>query len=305
MPEANSLEHNYQQRIDFIVFHIHFTTDHRTCYHFNDKTNVKVACKMSDSSIIEDMERYRRNNIELAIALNDLKSELNMVQMQMLEQKHELQNVYTENAILKANLAQKDTQLNTWRAVIVDLVTTNTKKYTEMMQKIGLVPAANGTANGTANSTMTTEKESTSNAATFREQSNNRINLQRCQRLKNDYSPTRLPDLTEESIQSNTSKCGTPSPEKKFNHITSRRRASVPPMTPASPLRAIQECSIGPSDETKAKRSSARMKKMEKICDENAPTNATTNGSSGGRSKRSAAPKNLSEPKLGTKLRRN
>ena len=38
-----------------------------------------------DSSIIEDLDRYRRNNVELAIALNDMKTELNLVQMQLLD----------------------------------------------------------------------------------------------------------------------------------------------------------------------------------------------------------------------------
>lgn len=256
---------------------------------------------MSDNSLIEDLERYRRNNIELAMALNDLKSELNLTQMQLLEQNRKLQQVYDENAMLKKNIAQKDNQLSTWRASIMDLVTTNTKKYTEMMQKIGLVPAAYGMSN----TTVKTEKNSTTNLVSTQEK-NMRIHLHRPQRQ--DYSPNRLADLTEESIltQSNDSKSLLSSPEVKSNNVTSRRRASVPPMTPASPLRMIQERQerLVTNGETKPKKSTSKVRKMEKIVDENTEQPNETNGN-GRKSQRKAAPKSLAEPKLTTKLRRN
>lgn len=253
---------------------------------------------MGDNSLIEDLERYRRNNVELAVALNDMKTELSIIQMQMLERNRELQKVYDENASLKQNIAQKDSQLCTWRALIVDLVTTNTKKYTEIMQKIGLVPGTNGLANKMNNNQSTT-------TVTSSEQSNVRTNLQRRQRIEDNDSPTRLPDLTEESIHSqhNDSKSLTSSPEMKPNHVTSRRR-SMPSMMdePILPLRMIQERLVG-SGQSKGKKSTAKIQKMEKIVDENAHTNVI-NGN-GRKSQRKAAPKSLAEPKLGTKLRRN
>lgn len=251
---------------------------------------------MSDNSLIEDLERYRRNNVELAVALNDLKTELNIMQVQLLEKNRKLQQVYDENATLKQSMAQKDSQLSTWRSLIVDLVTTNTRKYTELMQKVGLVPAAKGTSNTTIKvDTITTPKVKST------EQSNTRTNLQRRQRQDDDDSPTRLPDLTEESISSqlNGSRSLTTSPELNPKHVTSRRRVSVPPMTPASPLREIQHRMDG---QTKAKKSSAKVQKLEKIIDENTHTKeVNTNG----RKSRKAAPKSLAEPKLSTKMRRN
>lgn len=253
-----------------------------------------------DSSIFEDLERYRRNNVELAIALNDLKAELNVVQMQLLEKNRELQNVYDENAALKKNVDQKDAEMSKMRASIVELVTTNTNKYREMMAKIGLVPNANGSTKPAEQTTVASEKRQIAST----EQSNGRVNIHRRQRR--DGSDDRLADLTEESINSqlNDSKSVPTSPEPNAgNHVTSRRRMSMPPMTPPAPLRVIQDRvnqeRLIANGETKPKKSTAKVQKLEKIVDENAAP--ATNG----RSKRSAAPKNLSEPKLGTKLRRN
>lgn len=250
-----------------------------------------------DSSIFEDLERYRRNNVELAVALNNLKSEFNLVQMQLLAKNRELQKVYDENAALKLDIDRKDSQISTWRSLIVDLVTTNTNKYKEMMQKIGLVPSANGTTKPAEHSTVKTE---TTKISAPIENSNGRINIHR--RERQDESPDRLANLTEESIHShlNDSRSLPTSPEAVLkSHVTSRRRVSVPPMTPDLPLRVIQERLIG-NGETKGKRSTSKTPQMENIIDENTPATATN-----GRSKRSAAPKNLSEPKLRTKLRRN
>lgn len=246
----------------------------------------------SDNSILEDLERYRRNNVDLAVALNDLKTELNLMQTQILGQNRELQKVYDENATLRQNLAQKDSQINSWRALIVDLVTTNTKKYSEMMQKIGLVPATNGTTKQIANSTVKTETKVSTTVSPIEDVG---VNIQR--RKRQEDIPPELDDLTEESINSNfnESKSLSASPEQR---VTARRRMSVPPMTPPSPLRVVQERLITNADK-KGQKSSVKCQKMEKIIDENTPVAIS------GRSKRSAAPKNLSEPKLGTKLRRN
>lgn len=256
---------------------------------------------MCDNSLLEDLERYRRNNVELAVALNDLKTEFNIVQMQLLEKNRNLQQVYDENATLKQSIAQKDSQLSAWRALIIDLVTTNTRKYTELMQKVGLVPAENGTS---STNVSTKTDPNTTTKVTPTEESNDRVTLHRRQRQNDDYSPTRLPDLTEESINSqlNGSRSLTTSPElHPNNHVTARRRVSVPPMTPASPLREIQQRLVE-SGKPKVKKPSAKVQKMERIDDENTHTNEIHGN--GRKSQRKAAPKSLAEPKLGTKLRR-
>lgn len=261
------------------------------------------------SGIEEDLERYRRNNVDLAVALNDLKSELNIVQMQLLDRNRELQQVFDENAALKNTLAQKDSQISTWRALIMDLVTSNAKKCTEVMQKMGLVPATNGATKPIENSVLKTENMVTTALATLATsttpptksaEQNGRADVLKRQR---DYevAPSGLADLTEESIHSqfNESKSSNASPEKNVSHVTSRRRASVPTSSPPKPLRESQKLLIA-SGETKGKKSSAKVHKLERIIDENSPVNGTN-----ARPSRKTAPKNLSEPKLSTKLRRN
>lgn len=248
---------------------------------------------MCDDSLEEDLERYRRNNTELAMALNDMKMELNILQEQLLDKNRELQNVYRDNALLKSNVAHKDNQINTWRSMILELVTTNTRKYTEVMQKIGLVPASSGAAKPFETSKITIETKVTATDAP------DRTNFQRKYRQNDDYAG-RLSNLTEESINSlfNESK-DAKTPEKRKTNVTTRRRASsFTPMSPNSPLRLIQERMIG-NGETIPVKSSVKVVKMESIVDENTesqPTNA--------RPSRKKAPKNLCEPKLSTKMRR-
>lgn len=265
---------------------------------------------MCDSSYEEDLERYRQNNVELAMALNDLKTDLNNIQLELLQRNRELQRAHTENATLKQQLTEKDNQLSVWRALIVNLVQTNTRKYSEVMEKIGLVPAA---ANNRPNQLpppppKTTEKTLPTTASASKPiEENGSINTaQRRQKDKDaaDFSPA-LSDLTEESMTSQlneSNKMETTPVKSVINHVVSRRRASVPPMTPPStpPLtsRQISERMVS-NGETNGKKPTAKVKKMDKIIDENTPMNSAT-----GRPSRKTAPKNLSEPKLGTKLRR-
>lgn len=252
------------------------------------------------SGIEEHLDRYRRNNVELAEALNELKIELNIVQTQLLDRNRELQKVYVENATLKSTLAQKESQISTWRAILMDLVTSNTRKYTEVMQKIGLVPAAKEPIQSNESPVLRTEN-TISTAATQPADQISRVNLLRRQK-ENDVSPSGLANLTEESIHSqfNESKNSMPSPEKSVSHVTSRRRISVPTSSPPKPLRESQK-SLNSNGETKGKKSGGKLPRLDKIIDENSPTESVVPG----RPSRKTAPKNLSEPKLGTKLRRN
>lgn len=273
---------------------------------------IKNDYKMSDDSIIEELERYRRNNFELAVALNELKSELRHEQNQLLNKHRELQDVYGENATLKQIVSQKDAQIAAWRSLIMDLVSTNTRKYTELMQHMGLVPKANGTTKPTepSNSMVQSEKTISTTATPV----NNSEEVSKVQRRPKPYEneeelAARLTDLTEESIhtQFSDSMSLELSPANDASHVTARRRTSAlittapqTPPTPSSPLRVIQERLIGNGETKKKKSRKAKTPKLEKIVDEN-----TQNKETSGRPARKTAPKNLSEPKLGTKLRRD
>lgn len=268
----------------------------------------KTDYKMADDSILEELERYRRNNFELAVALNELKSELRHEQNQLLNKHRELQDVHSENATLKQTISQKDAQIAAWQSLIKDLVISNTRNYTELMQKVGLMPTANGTTKPTEPSNSVVQSEKTiPTTATPVENSEEVSKLQRRPKpYENEEElAARLADLTEESIhtQFSDSMSLELSPAKDVSHVTARRRTSAlittAPPTPPSPLRVIQERLIG-NGETKKKKSRAKTPKLEKIADENAQIKGNA-----GRPARKTAPKNLSEPKLGTKLRRD
>lgn len=248
----------------------------------------------------ELLERYRSNNCDLALALNDLKIELDTINRKLLAKEGDLQTVYSENASLKKELAQRDTQINNWRAAFVDLVHTNTRKYTEVMQQIGLVPKAN--ANNKANtdtnqpSTNARAELSTTPLTTKHLDTDNRINALRRRRFSLDESPNyRLANLTEENSQINDSSSLTPNSPITKCHVTARRRVSVPPVSPVSspPKKSKDKKLIEKQTDSKP------MLKIPEIGDENTPQN--TNG----RPSRRTAPKNLAEPKLRSKLRRN
>lgn len=265
---------------------------------------------MCDSSYEEDLDRYRRNNVELAVALNEIKGDLNSLQMELLQRNGELQRAHTENAALKQELMQKNQQLQAWRLLIMDLVQTNTQKYSEFVKKLGLTPAASSVAINRPNEcpprpppmkiaenrmpptpSQPIEENRSANIAQRRPKAGN----------AHDAFTSQLSDLTEESISSqlNESKSLDTTPEKNINRVVSRRRASVPPATP--PLTVRQKSDRMSADEgINGKKTTAKVKKLDQIIDENTPINGSI-----GRPSRKTAPKNLSEPKLGTKLRRN
>lgn len=267
---------------------------------------------MCDSSYDDDlMERYRRNNVELAVALNGLKADLNIVQMELVQRNRELQQAHSENATLKQNIIQKDNQLSTWRLLIMDLVQSNTKKYSEVMTKIGLVTAStSANKSNEIQSVKTVEKtlQTTQTVtATKPIDQNSSANIVQRRQKENGYDfASELSNLTEESMTSqlNESKSLGGSPEENVNHhVVSRRRASVPPETPSTPPSALRQISerMVSNGETNGKKPTSKVKRMDQIIDENTPIN----GSATGRPTRKTAPRNLSEPKLSTKLRRN
>lgn len=102
----------------------------------------------------ELLQKYRKNNIELACALNEKKVAINQLtddalnlqanlqkandRRSMLES--ELEQRIRENEQLKIQLFNRDHKLATWRAMFMDLFKASTGKYMEIMQTIGLVP---------------------------------------------------------------------------------------------------------------------------------------------------------------------
>lgn len=263
---------------------------------------------MCDSSYDDTLERYRRNNVELAVALNELKVDMSIIQNELLQRNSELQQVYAENVTLKQELLKKDNQISTWRALIMDLVQTNTKKYSELVKNIGLVAAASTTNKPNVCHTSMKTTENTLPTTSMTVEQNDGTNIaQRRQKDNGNDNSQRLADLTEESIlsQLNESNSFNESPQKRISHVVSRRRASIasiPAATstpPSSPLRPLGERMVA-NGETKGKKPTAKVKKMSEIIDENTPINGAA-----GRPTRKTAPRNLSEPKLSTKLRRN
>lgn len=246
------------------------------------------------------LERYRSNNCELALALNDLKIELDTMNRKLLAKEGDFQAVRSENASLKNELSQRDTQINSWRSAFVDLVQTNTRKYTEVMQQIGLVPTANGinktNTSSSQPSTNARAEMSTTPLTTKYSATDNPVNALRRRKFSLDESPShRLANLTEENSQINDSPSQTPNSPITKSHITARRRVSVPPISPvSSPPKKSKDKPL------KEKRTDSKpMLKIPETGDENTPQN--TNG----RPSRRMAPKNLAEPKLRTKLRRH
>lgn len=263
---------------------------------------------MCDSSYEDELERYRRNNVELAVALNDLKADMNTIQLELVQRNREIQRAHAENAALKQELIQKDNQLVQWRKLIVDLVQTNTHKYAELMQKLGLATAASTAVNKPCE-TQPMKTLSTSISKPIEQNSSANLVQRRPKVNAADFSP-QLSDLTEESMSSqlNESRSLGGTPENNINHVVvSRRRASVPPMSPSTPPAALRQKSerMVSNGETNGKKPSAKVKRMDKIIDENTPINEQTNGGATSRPTRKTAPRNLSEPKLSTKLRRN
>lgn len=241
------------------------------------------------------LERYRSNNCELALALNDLKIELDTINRKLLAKEGDFQAVHSENINLKKELAQRDTQLNSWRTAFVDLVQTNTRKYTEVMQQIGLVPATNGIHKNQP-STNAREEMSTTPLTTKHLATDNRINALRRRRFSLDVSPNdRLANLTEENSQIIDSFSLTPNSPIPKCHVTARRRVSVPPVSPvSSPPKKSKDKKL-----KEKKAVSEPMLKIPEMGDENTPQNTNV------RPSRRTAPKNLAEPKLRSKLRRN
>lgn len=242
-----------------------------------------------EQSFDDDIETYKENNCKLAFALNDARKEVNKLQFEILLKNREVQEFHEQITLLKRELAERDNSINTWRTSFIEMMQQNTQNYTNLMRKVGLVPQK--VPANSSNIQNVDIKPILQPAIVLQPQQSSNIGQRHRQPLaKINHSPqNRLPDLTEESTIHNTSSLpdlsnlsdamdeienSTPKMAqiaRKFN----RRRASLPP--PPSPSEIARSLS---------------------------PAKASPKRSTRSRPSRRAAPKSLSEPKLGTKLRR-
>lgn len=264
----------------------------------------RTVCTMNESQS-DLLERYRSNNCDLALALNEMKSELFVANHQLLKKNRELQAAHEENVTLKRDLAQCQAKLAACSAMVFDMVQTNTKKYTDLMAVVGLLkqpppatsmpppqPSTSTTPRLPAPSTAPPLLDAKNAKSETRPPTDATSSVTR-RRRHSSGSPHRLANLTEESI-ANTSDALT-SPPKAAN-VTARRREQSPPRkrtvrsdTNTDP-RPIQCAASSSSNESLDSQDGDK---------ENVRANAS------GRPSRRTAPKNLAEPKLTTKMRRN
>lgn len=251
---------------------------------------------MSQKSISALLDEYRDNNCDLALALNDIKGELNLTSRRLLNKERELQKVHEENVHLKRDVAQYEAQINTWRTMFLDLVQANTKKYTEVMAKIGLAKMPQTSAAAAAATTSTDVGRPTATTTTTAQQQMPNQRIEAVRRRRHSLgSPRILPNLNEDSME-NTSDISLTPKSSMPEHITARRRAESPPR------KLLIRSEVKKMDEI-AEKASSRSSSNESLDSIDNKENSITNGS--GRASRRAAPKNLAEPKLTTKLRRN
>lgn len=102
----------------------------------------------------ELLQKYRKNNIEMACALNDQKMIINGMNEDVLRLQQALQNANkrrstlefelelrtNENKQLREQLFDRDHKLAVWRGIFIDLFRSTTGKFTEIMQAIGVLP---------------------------------------------------------------------------------------------------------------------------------------------------------------------
>ncbi|XP_055298196.1 uncharacterized protein LOC129566360 [Sitodiplosis mosellana] len=100
----------------------------------------------------ELLQKYRKNNIEMAVALNERKITINELTGDVLRLEDNLQHAHKiraklefesearrrENELLKMQLIDQNHKMVTWRAMIMDLFKSTTGKYMEILQAIGV-----------------------------------------------------------------------------------------------------------------------------------------------------------------------
>lgn len=99
------------------------------------------------------IERYKRNNVDLAISLNERRNELREANDCLLVKCRELQEKKDEIINLKQQLAERDAQLALWRTTMIEVFQTNTKQYARLMGMIGCNAAAAAPAATTSSAT--------------------------------------------------------------------------------------------------------------------------------------------------------
>lgn len=285
----------------------------------------------------EVIERYKKNNVDLATSLNERRTDLRLANEQLIFKSRELQLKCDEIAHLKQELEQKEKQMSTWRTAMIQVFQSNTQSYATLMTLIGcnlMGPSTNNVrmataaeATSTSTSTNNVQVETISNSPLGTEETNriqqniDRFNkdtrLQRVQTrrmsMQSPVSPNRLENLIEEptinieslneSSSSSSSSAAEVSPRRRASNTFNRSPLkSSANDSPAKNTRRMstQETEIQKLVEppNKKKPSSYPKQNMQNIKIDDTKEYQTN------RPRRKAAPGKLVEPKVNTKLRR-
>lgn len=80
-----------------------------------------------------NVNNYKQNNAHLAVALNEVKQEVNALKNEIIAINHELGRERFENATLKAVIKQKETQFQTLKMRINEYIQTQTTGLTQIL----------------------------------------------------------------------------------------------------------------------------------------------------------------------------
>lgn len=276
------------------------------------------------------IERYKRNNVDLAISLNEKRNELRAANELLIEKCREIQEKKDEIVDLKQQLAERDAQLNLWRTTMIEVFQANTRQYARLMGMIGCNTGASSNAvaatttqatrppplpaatnNNINNDKVEEEKKNDSNSS-IRE---NFVDKRARRGNNNDQMPldinNRLSNLTEESTQnskdslhdissfSDVPVSNSSTPRKSSN--LSRSLTESPSSPPKTKIRKPE-----PQKKNKAKKKPLKEKNQNVLAEKENIFDDMENGKDqDNRPRRKAAPSKLKEPKINVKLRRN
>lgn len=276
----------------------------------------------AEANYIAIIERYKRNNVDLAISLNQNRNELRAANDLLIDKCREVQEKKNEIVHLQQKLAAKDAQLNQWRTTMIEVFQSNTKQYARLMGMITGASTAQATATPTVQpaSTAANKDGSECNQANKNESIRENFIDTRNRRVNNNGqmpldTNNRLSNLTEES--SVTSKDSLQELSTLFN--VSESSSSTPKKSepedsitpPNSPPKIKIKKTEPPKKQKKTKKKPLKVQNPNMLAetekenvfkglDKEKCVNEQDN-----RPRRKAAPMKLQEPSLSIKLRRN
>lgn len=89
------------------------------------------------------LDDYKENNASLAVSLNEARKEVGHLRAEVVALNHELQQSYTEVAVLKKQLREKDLHCQTLTMKINDHIKYQTTGLTQLMMSVNTAPAQN------------------------------------------------------------------------------------------------------------------------------------------------------------------